>query len=172
MKKLLFTGTLLVLFLSPPALASDWGCKVLLCLSNPAGPEAEPKCVPPIQQLWHTLSHGGQFPSCSMGSASSGNYGGNTWASGGYCAPGLVQLDPLDPTNPSLVSCNAQGAINVVVNGSQTTRIWWGVSGQPTTTVNESAAAGNISYDPTQTASNAIAAIQAQQQTTTYGNAP
>lgn len=46
--------------------ASDYGCKVLLCLSNPAGPKAESECVPPINRLYRDLRKGRSFPSCEM----------------------------------------------------------------------------------------------------------
>ena len=46
--------------------ASDYGCRVLLCLANPAGPTAVGQCVPPITQLWRDLAHvpPRPFPSC------------------------------------------------------------------------------------------------------------
>lgn len=49
-----------------PAEASDYGCRVLLCLSNPAGPTAVSQCVPPIQQLWRDLARvpPRPFPTC------------------------------------------------------------------------------------------------------------
>lgn len=31
--------------------ASEYGCKVMLCMANPSGPMAEQQCQPPIQQL-------------------------------------------------------------------------------------------------------------------------
>lgn len=49
--------------------ASDYGCKVLLCLSNPAsngGPKGVAECVPPINQLFHDLRKGRPFPSCDI----------------------------------------------------------------------------------------------------------
>jgi len=48
------------------ASASDYGCKVLLCLANPAGPTAVAQCVPPISQLWRDLAHvpPRPFPTC------------------------------------------------------------------------------------------------------------
>ena len=48
------------------AQASDYGCKVLLCLANPAGPTAVGQCVPPITQLWRDLAHvpPRPFPTC------------------------------------------------------------------------------------------------------------
>ena len=48
------------------ALASDYGCKVLLCLANPAGPTAVAQCVPPINQLWRDLARTPPrpFPTC------------------------------------------------------------------------------------------------------------
>ena len=44
--------------------ASDYGCKVLLCLANPAGPTAIGQCVPPITQLWRDLTRFRPFPTC------------------------------------------------------------------------------------------------------------
>ena len=49
---------------SGSALASDYGCKVLLCLANPAGPTALSQCVPPITQLWRDLASFHPFPTC------------------------------------------------------------------------------------------------------------
>ena len=46
--------------------ASDYGCRVLLCLANPAGPTSVAMCVPPITQLWRDLARipPNPFPSC------------------------------------------------------------------------------------------------------------
>lgn len=46
--------------------ASDYGCQVLLCLANPAGPMAVSACVPPISQLWRDLARTPPrpFPTC------------------------------------------------------------------------------------------------------------
>lgn len=44
-----------------------WGCQVLLCLSNPNGPEAIRECQPPIERLWDHLQHGHPFPNCPEG---------------------------------------------------------------------------------------------------------
>ena len=46
------------------AQASDYGCRVLLCLANPAGPTAIAQCVPPITQLWRDLARLRPFPTC------------------------------------------------------------------------------------------------------------
>lgn len=49
---------------SAGAHADDWGCKVLLCLSDlPAGGSA---CVPPVEKLWRHLARGGSMPSCTF----------------------------------------------------------------------------------------------------------
>jgi hypothetical protein len=57
-----------VLIAQPPsARASTWGCQVILCMSNPGGPEQYGACVPPIQKLYDVLAHGGSFPTCSEG---------------------------------------------------------------------------------------------------------
>lgn len=48
------------------AAASDYGCKVLLCLANPYGPTAVAMCIPPITQLWRDLARipPRPFPTC------------------------------------------------------------------------------------------------------------
>lgn len=51
---------------------SDWGCEVLLCLSDPNGPTNEPACRPPIERLWAHLKKGGKFPECKMATGSNG----------------------------------------------------------------------------------------------------
>ena len=48
-----------------PALASDWGCQVVLCLATPGSPTKYAECVPPITKLWNVLALGGSFPSCT-----------------------------------------------------------------------------------------------------------
>ena len=48
------------------ASADQWGCEVLLCLSNPAGPTAVKECEPPIRRLWDHLRDGNEFPTCDM----------------------------------------------------------------------------------------------------------
>jgi hypothetical protein len=55
-----------------PARADDdsdnYGCKVVLCLSNPAsngGPRAPDTCAPAIDKLYHDLAHGRAFPQCA-----------------------------------------------------------------------------------------------------------
>jgi hypothetical protein len=48
-----------------PALASDWGCQVVLCLATPGSPTTYAQCVPPITKLWQALARGGSFPTCT-----------------------------------------------------------------------------------------------------------
>jgi len=45
--------------------ADDWGCQVILCLSNPGGPMQYAECRPPVQKLWRWLARGKSFPTCS-----------------------------------------------------------------------------------------------------------
>lgn len=56
----------ILLSLATPALADEWGCQVLLCLSNPGGPTEFAECVPPIEKLWAALSKipPDPFPTC------------------------------------------------------------------------------------------------------------
>ncbi|WP_354317602.1 hypothetical protein [Sinorhizobium fredii] len=47
------------------ARADDWGCEVILCLSNPGGATQYAPCRPPITGLWRELARGHAFPACS-----------------------------------------------------------------------------------------------------------
>jgi hypothetical protein len=83
----LFLSVLLILFVSG-AHASEYGCKVLLCLSNPAsngGPTGVAECVEPIHQLYHDLAHGKPFPTCDTVDGNDGS-----------CYARVV-YDPFDP---------------------------------------------------------------------------
>ncbi|MBD4010312.1 hypothetical protein GUH95_08210, partial [Xanthomonas citri pv. citri] len=56
--------------------SSEYGCKVLLCLANPAsngGPKGVSECVPPIDQLYHDLSKGRPFPTCDLADGNDGS---------------------------------------------------------------------------------------------------
>lgn len=80
-----------------PASASEWGCTVLLCLANPAGPKAVSQCVPPINKLFEHLAKGRAFPTCAMASAPNGAGGGSSYAKHGWnyydpCPAGTTEL--------------------------------------------------------------------------------
>ncbi len=47
------------------ARAAEWGCQVILCLSNPSGPTQYAECRAPIHRLWRALARGRSFPTCS-----------------------------------------------------------------------------------------------------------
>ena len=81
--KRLFLGlaAAVAMFVGPAAHASDYGCKVLLCLANPNGPRAVSECVPPINQLFRDLARGRSFPTCELAESPSG--GGRSWAQRG-----------------------------------------------------------------------------------------
>lgn len=67
--------------------ASDYGCTVLLCLSDPRGPRTESECRPSIDRLFRDLRKGRGFPSCAMA--------GNPDTGVGSFA--RVIYDPFDP---------------------------------------------------------------------------
>jgi len=61
------TTALLLLLLTQSAYADDWGCQVMLCMSNPAGPMAVAECVPPMQRLYDAMSKKGfKWPTCDL----------------------------------------------------------------------------------------------------------
>jgi hypothetical protein len=47
------------------ARADEWGCQVILCLSNPGGATQYGECRPPIEKLWSWLAKGHSFPACT-----------------------------------------------------------------------------------------------------------
>lgn len=52
-----------------PAQASEFGCKILLCLAAPAsigGPWSIPECVPDLRRLFDMLWDGDPFPTCDF----------------------------------------------------------------------------------------------------------
>lgn len=72
--------------ITPTASGDDWGCQVLLCLSNPGGATQFGECVGPIEKLYRHLAKGRGFPTCDL--AGSPDDGGS-WAQQVY--------DPYDP---------------------------------------------------------------------------
>lgn len=129
-KKLTLAAVVIFGIFAGAAHADDYGCTVLLCLSNPQGPMAVSQCVPPIKRLYDDLSHGRGFPSCAMGSDDGKNSAGNQFASADYCPPSLLVAPEGENSN---WSCNASGAITVKVNGVVQSRIWWGGNGSQLT---------------------------------------
>lgn len=92
---------------SQVASADDWGCEVLLCLSDPRGPTTESECRPPIEKLWEHLAKGRSFPTCSLaGNASSGSGSFAKQIRDAYdpCPDGLIPtggyIAQSDSTNP------------------------------------------------------------------------
>jgi hypothetical protein len=119
MKKLLVA--LFILGTAASAHASDYGCKVLLCLANPAsngGPKGVAECQQPIDQLYHDLSKGRPFPTCDQADGNDGS----SYARQVY--------DPYDPC-PAPLQPAARGSY--VVQGQQNAGGskpgWWGSNG-------------------------------------------
>ncbi|MBC8746040.1 hypothetical protein F6X42_05165 [Paraburkholderia sp. WC7.3b] len=133
------------------ARADDWGCQVLLCLSNPGGPEQYSACVPPIEKLWRALRHGDPFPICDFGAGGSqGAFATNTFASGSYCREDLLHWGG---SEQSELLCGATAAINVDIDNQLYSRVWWGVAGAGST-ITEFYGGGSVQvpYDPLQSA--------------------
>lgn len=148
MRSSLVLAAIAVTFLpSRFALADDWGCQVVLCLADPRGPEAESACVPPIEKLWAALRDGDPFPTCNFNSSSTdlppsvlsaipastlanlGNGSGavSVPASSNYCREDLLHWG--GPEQSELL-CSASGAINVTIDGTLFTRVWWDAPNQ------------------------------------------
>lgn len=106
---------LLVMGAAASVHASDYGCKVLLCLANPAsngGPKGVAECVPPINQLYRDLRKGRPFPNCDLADGNDGS------------SYARVVFDPYDPCPPSLQPATpgshvVQGQRNVASGNSQ-----------------------------------------------------
>ncbi|MFM0727962.1 hypothetical protein PQQ53_30280 [Paraburkholderia strydomiana] len=133
------------------ARAGDWGCQVILCLSNPGGPEQYGECVPPIGRLWAALRHGDPFPACDFGAGGSqGTSAVNIFASASYCREDLLYWG--GPEQSELL-CNARGAINVEISSALYTRVWWDARGADRTITEFYGAGGTaVPHEPTQSA--------------------
>jgi hypothetical protein len=104
---------------APPSVhASDYGCTVLLCLSNPGGPKQYAQCAPSIDRLWHDLSRGRPFPTCDMAD-------GNT--------PGNFAKQVSTPYDPCPAGLTPAPQGSAIVQGSVQTTAWSrpNTSGQP-----------------------------------------
>lgn len=150
-----------------PVRADGWGCQVLLCLADPKGPETQTECKPPIEKLWNALEHGKPFPLCDLSSsiadlppdlrselpasaltAGQGTSALTIGAGPNYCSPNLLYWGPPDQ---STLTCGAQGAINVTIDGTLFTRVWWGLDGASTTEFYGQGST-TIPYDPSKSA--------------------
>jgi len=151
-----------------PVFADDWGCQVLLCLADPRGPETESECKPPIEKLWNALEHGKPFPTCDLNSsavnlppdvtsslpASALNADEATGAQSvgagpNYCSPDLLFWGPPEQ---SMLTCGARGAINVTIDNTLFTRVWWGINGKATITEFYGQGSTTVPYDPASSA--------------------
>jgi hypothetical protein len=137
---------------SANAQADEWGCQVILCLANPGGPGQYAQCEPPIERLWRALRRGDPFPTCDVAPGSSqATFASNIFAGAGYCREDLLYWGG---TDQSVLLCAARGAINVDIDGTLYTRVWWDVN-EADRTITEfyGGGQGTGSYDPTQSAS-------------------
>jgi hypothetical protein len=101
-KQFLYTSAIAsVLLVSPSAHAGDddgWGCKVLVCLSNPGGPTQFDACKPPIKKLYDAMSSWDfEWPDCMLSNGSNSKDGGNYAALGATtyyddCPEGMTAL--------------------------------------------------------------------------------
>lgn len=84
-KRVSILAALSSMFFIPTAHADDYGCQVLLCLSNPAGPMAVAECVPPIQRLYRDIFRWRPrpFPTCALSNGMDSSSGGNYARVGG-----------------------------------------------------------------------------------------
>lgn len=87
--------TCLTFVTAAPCHASEYGCKVLLCLANPDGPTAVSECVPPIRRLWRDLAHGHAFPTCDLADGNTpGTHAKKVVQPYDLCPAGLQPAEP------------------------------------------------------------------------------
>lgn len=109
--------------------ASEHGCKVLLCLANPAsngGPKGIAECVPSINKLYRDLRKGRPFPSCDLADGNDGS---------SYARVVFDPYEPcLAPLQPAVAgSFVVQGQLQVAGGNSrsQAGRRTYTLKGQP-----------------------------------------
>ena len=106
-KRVFLSAAICTAFAAPQAHAS-WGCEVLLCLSNPAGPMAVSACVPPITRLYRAIFRWrpDPFPTCIMSSGLDSSTGGSYARVG---APSYYDACPAGTTALGAGVLGAQG---------------------------------------------------------------
>ena len=110
-----------LLVLCPPLAKAQWGCEVLLCLSNPAGPMAVSQCVDPIRRLYRHLALGRAFPSCEAADGSGTHAGIKASTDGGYCPADFIR--PHVDVKDKWV-CLSPGYIEINLEGMLAQRVW------------------------------------------------
>jgi hypothetical protein len=97
------------LLMSPHARADNWGCEVLLCLSNPAGPMAVKECVPPITRLYKAIFKWkpDPFPTCVLSSGIDSKTAGGNYAH--VAAPSYFDACPTGTTEVPRSTLVAKG---------------------------------------------------------------
>jgi len=127
----------LALLAAPAAKAAD-GCTVLLCLAG--NWKNISVCVPPVEQTLRDMAFGKPFPTCAMGSASSGSSGqtvaGNTTPDQSTC-PAMYSVYSLE--NNNWTGCQYTGMISVVINGQPWANTFWNVGGTTSTWYSDTA---------------------------------
>lgn len=109
-KRVSILAALSSMFFIPTAHADDYGCQVLLCLSNPNGPMAVAECVPPIQRLYRDIFRWRPrpFPTCALSNGMDSSSGGNYARVGGAS---FYDACPAGTTDAPLGALVAGGAI-------------------------------------------------------------
>ena len=118
MKRYLSVAALAATVFAPQAAHADnWGCEVLLCLANPAGPMAVSQCVPPITRLYRAIFkwRPDPFPTCLMSNGLDSSSGGN------YARVGPPSYYDACPVGTTALPAGVVGALGVY---SERTRSW------------------------------------------------
>ncbi|WKB50524.1 hypothetical protein [Eleftheria terrae] len=106
-----------------PSQASEWGCTVLLCLADPAGPTAQAMCVDPIHRLWDRLRRGHSFPECDEARKPKSPYPDKpSWAERGFS-----YYDPCPTGTEPLLS----GSIGLLASEMPERPRWGGYGATP-----------------------------------------
>ena len=110
MKKLL--GLLALATFTQLSHADDWGCQVLLCLSDPRGPRTESECRPPIDRLFNEMrKRHFKFPTCDTASSSNGQSFARMGSDYYDPCPQGYQLIPLENDNGRPAGGICRGAV-------------------------------------------------------------
>ena len=118
MKKLL--GLLVLATFAQLSYADDWGCQVLLCLSDPRGPKTESQCHPPIDRLFsERRKRNFRFPTCDMASSSNGQSYARMGSDNFDPCPSGYQLVRMEDDNGRVVDGVCRGALIGYRQGSE-----------------------------------------------------
>ena len=107
-----------------------FGCKVMLCMSNPGGYDKIKECEPPMRRLAIHLAKGKPFPPCLFVKDKNGNEPAKEQSVTSEIATEKnCPSQYLKQNSVGEMHCELEGVVSVYVKSQLQSRTWWKTSG-------------------------------------------